>query len=230
MNFIAGADVRYLFVGKKKETGEPVDGVVEAAAEAGAIASLAEQGIVATKIKPDPKQARSIEPMPSRINNTPNANEFLPAISARSTEEKTVIIDRDKIRRNVAAAIDHALALSFARGEGAMQIRARVANAIHGLFKDYRNITSEPPVDHSGEMQSQIAKLSEVIARTEHMLTNWSKFGPPRHSGGEGGGKTKRSKKLERREEPDAVLREIFQANLALMKSIEQGLTQGKPA
>jgi hypothetical protein len=152
----------------------------------------------------------------------------LPAISSRSSEEKTVIIDRDKIRRNVAAAIDHALALSLARGEGAMQLRARVANAIHGLFKDYRNITSEPPVDHSGEMRDQIAKLGEAIARTESLLSNWSKFGPPRHS--DGGGKTKRSKKQDRREEPDAVLREIFQANLALMKSIEQGLTQGKSA
>lgn len=228
MNFLAGADVRYLFVGKKKETGEPVDGHVDAAAEDGAIASLAEQGIVATKIKPDPKQARSTEPMPA---NNRNAAEFLPAISSRSSEDKTVILDRDKIRRNVAAAIDHALALSFARGEGAMQIRARVANAIHGLFKDYRNITSEPQVDHTGEMQGQMLKLSEGIARMEQMLANWSKFGPPRRSGGDdGGGKTKRSKKLPAREAPDEVLREIFQANLALMKSIEQGLTQGKPA
>lgn len=229
MNFLAGAEVRYLFVGKKKETGEPVDGHVDATAEASAIATLAEQGIVATRIKPDPRQARSSEPMPSRTNNNSNPNQVLPTISARSSEDKTVIIDRDKIRRNVAAAIDHALALSFARGEGAMQIRARVANAIHGLFKDYRNITSEPPVDHTSEMQAQIAKLSEVIARTEHMLANWSKFGPPRYSDG-GGGKTKRGRKVERREEPDAVLREIFQANLALMKSIEQGLTQGKTA
>jgi hypothetical protein len=225
MNFLAGADVRYLFVGKKKETGEPVDGHVDAAAVDGAIASLAEQGIVATKIKPDPLQARSAEPMPA-LNR--NSNDLLPAISARSSEDKTVILDRDKIRRNVAAAIDHALALSFARGEGAMQIRARVANAIHGLFKDYRNITSEPQVDHSGEMTGQISKLSEGIARMEQMLANWSKFGPPRHSSGEG--KTKRSKKLPEREAPDEVLREIFQANLALMKSIEQGLTQNKSA
>ena len=228
MNFLAGADVRYLFVGRKKDSGEPVDGHVEASAPESAMESLAEQGIVATKIKPDPAQTRSTEPMPAITNRNPN--EFLPAISSRNNEDKTVIIDRDKIRRNVAAAIDHALALSFARGEGAMQIRARVANAIHGMFKDYRNITSEPQVDHSGEMQSQISKLAEVISRTEHMLTNWSKFGPPRHSGGEGGGKTKRSKKLAAREGPDEVLREIFQANLALMKSIEQGLTQNKTA
>ena len=226
MNFLAGADVRYLFVGKKKETGEPVDGHVDAAAEDGAIASLAEQGIVATKIKPDPTQARSTEPMPT---SNRNPNDYLPAISGRSSEDKTVILDRDKIRRNVAAAIDHALALSFARGEGAMQIRARVANAIHGLFKDYRNITSEPQVDHSAEMQGQMANLSQGIARMEQMLANWSKFGPPRGSGG-GEGKTKRSKKLPAREAPDEVLREIFQANLALMKSIEQGLTQNKSA
>lgn len=226
MNFLAGEDVRYLFVGRKKETGEPVDGHIDASAEDGAVATLAEQGIVATKIKPDPSQTRSIEPMPG--NNSRNPNEsFLPALSARREEDKAVIIDRDKIRRNVAAAIDHALALSFARGEGAMQIRARVANAIHGLFKDYRNITSEPQVDHSAEMQDQIGKLQEVILRTEQMLTNWSKFGPPRR-GDDGGGKTKRSKKQAAREAPDEVLREIFQANLQLMKSIEQGLTGGK--
>jgi hypothetical protein len=226
MNFLAGADVRYLFVGRKKETGEPVDGHIDAPAEAGAVATLAEQGIVATKIKPDPAQSRQIEPMPANNRNT--NQQFLPALSTKRDEDKTVVIDRDKIRRNVAAAIDHALALSFARGEGAMQIRARVANAIHGLFKDYRNITSEPPVDRSGEMQDQIGKLQEVILRTEQMLTNWSKFGPPRGGGG-GGGSTKRSKKLPDREAPDDVLREIFQANLQLMKSIEQGLTGGKP-
>jgi hypothetical protein len=226
MNFLAGADVRYLFVGRKQETGEPVDGHVDAAAEDRAVAALAEQGIVATKIKPDPTQARSTEPMPG---NNSRKTEFLPAISSRTEEDKTVILDRDKIRRNVAAAIDHALALSFARGEGAMQIRARVANAIHGLFKDYRNITSEPPADHSGEMKSQIAQLAEVIQRTEHMLTNWSKFGPPARGGGGAGG-TKRSKKLPEREAPDEVLREIFQANLALMKSIEQGLTKNQSA
>jgi len=118
--------------------------------------------------------------------------------------------------------------MSFARGEGAMQIRARVANAIHGLFKDYRNITSEAPVDQSSLMAEQMAKLQDVIARTEKMLTSWSKYGPPRGGGGEGGGGKRRSSGSKMKRGPDEVLREIFQANLDLMKSIEAGLTQNK--
>ena len=73
------------------------------------------------------------------------------------------------------------------------------------------------------------SKLSDVIARTEKMLTSWSKYGPPRGGGGgEGGGKGKRHSKLARSHGPDEVLKEIFQANLDLMKSIEAGLIQNK--
>jgi len=220
-------DVRYLFVGKNRETGEPVDGHVDAASEAGVIESLAQQGIVATKVKADPSQQKQGARMspPAAATAKPHPNAFVPT---KREDETAVVMDRDKIRRNVAAALDHALAMSFARGEGAMQIRARVANAIHGLFKDYRNITSEAPVDHSSAMEEQLGKLQDVIARTEKMLTSWSKYGPPRGGGGEGGGKGKRHSKLARSHGPDEVLKEIFQANLQLMKSIEAGLIQNK--
>jgi len=219
--------VRYLFVGKNKATGEPVDGYVEAANEAGVVKSLADQGIVATKVKPDPAhQNQGAMMIPAAAAQPLSPNAFVPT---RREEDTTVVMDRDKIRRNVAAACDHALAMSFARGEGAMQIRARVANAIHGLFKDYRNITSEAPADHSSAMEEQLGKLQDVIQRTEKMLNSWSKYGPPRGGGGEGGGKGKaRHSKLSRSNGPDEVLKEIFQANLSLMKSIEAGLTQNK--
>ncbi len=224
-------DVRYLFIGKNKSTGEPVDGHVDATNEAKVLETLAQQGIVATKVKPDPSQSKQGAKMPSTAvapsasfkASAPNA--FVP--SPRE-EDVAVVLDRDKIRRNVAAALDHALAMSFARSEGPMQIRARVANAIHGLFKDYKNISSEAPVDHSGAMQDQLSKLSEAIARTEKMLSGWSKYGPPRGGGGGEGGGKKRHSKLARHEGPDAVLKEIFQANLDLMRSIEAGLTQNK--
>lgn len=233
MSIAVGEDVRFLFIGRRKETGEPVDGHIDADAPDGAVRSLAEQGIVATKIKPDPGPSNhsdrlsALAPRPSGNAN----NRFVPSPKTEHREEdKAVVIDRDKIRRNVAASIDHALATSFARGEGPMQIRARVANAIHGLFKDYRHITSEQPVDHSGEMQEQITKLQEMIQRTEKMLSTWSKFGPPRGGGGEGGGTKNRHKpRKSKQKEEDVVLREIFQANLDLMRSIEAGLTQGKP-
>jgi len=223
-------DVRYLFIGKNKSTGEPVDGHVEAANEAKVVETLAQQGITATKVKADPSQSKQGAKMSSVAVPVapakPAANAFVPT---PREEDVTVVLDRDKIRRNVAAARDHALAMSFARGESAMQIRARVANAIHGLFKDYRNITSEAPVDHSSAMEQQLSKLSDVIARTEKMLTSWSKYGPPRGGGGgEGGGKGKRHSKLARSHGPDEVLKEIFQANLDLMKSIEAGLIQNK--
>ncbi|HSH95216.1 MAG TPA: hypothetical protein VK968_13775 [Roseimicrobium sp.] len=220
-------DVRYLFVGKNKQTGEPVDGHIDADSEAGVVKNLADQGIVATKVKLDPRQSKQEADLPATAPKAANA--FVPRPAAdRRDEDKVVVMDRDKIRRNVAAALDHALAMSFARNDGPMQIRARVANAIHGLFKDYRNITSEAPVDHSGAMEEQLGKLQDVIARTEKMLTSWSKYGPPRGGGGggEGGGK-RRSSKM-KREGPDEVLREIFQANLQLMKSIEAGLSQNK--
>lgn len=221
-------DVRYLFVGRNKQTGEPVDGHMDASNEAVVVRALADQGIVATKVKPDPAQQIQGAKMPPAAIAKSSAASYQPK-PVQSNEEATVI-DRDKIRRNVAAALDHALAMSFARGEGAMQIRARVANAIHGLFKDYRNITSEAPVDHSQVVAEQMAKLQDVIARTEKMLTSWSKFGPPRggDAGGGGSGKGKRHSKLARSHGPDEVLKEIFQANLDLMKSIEAGLMGNK--
>lgn len=226
-------DVRYLFIGKNQSTGEPVDGHVEAANEAKVVETLARQGIVASKVKPDPSQPKQGAKMSS--NAVAPGTPFKPSapgafVPKPREEDAAVVLDRDKIRRNVAAALDHALAMSFARSEGPMQIRARVANAIHGLFKDYKNISSEAPVDHSGAMQEQLSKLSDVIARTEKMLSGWSKYGPPRGGRGgsdEGGGK-KRHSKLARREGPDEVLKEIFQANLDLMKSIEAGLAQNK--
>ncbi|CAN5529131.1 hypothetical protein BH10PLA1_BH10PLA1_04490 [soil metagenome] len=220
--------VRYLWIGRNKQTGEPIDGHIEAESEDGAIRALAAQGIVATKIRLDPSHAKQGDKMNATATRA-SSKPFVPSpASDRHDEDKTMVMDRDKIRRNVAAALDHALAMSFARGEGAMQIRARVANAIHGLFKDYRNITSEAPVDQSGMMAEQMAKLQDVIARTEKMLTSWSKYGPPRGGDGGGGKGGKRHSKLSRSHGPDEVLKEIFQANLQLMKSIEAGLTQNK--
>ncbi len=222
-------DVRFLFVGRNKHTGEPVDGHMDASSEANVVRALSDQGIVVTKVKPDPAQQPQVAKVsPPAVVKKASNTAYQP--KSQPTGEDAVVIDRDKIRRNVAAALDHALAMSFARGEGAMQIRARVANAIHGLFKDYRNITSEAPVDNSALMSEQMAKLQDVIARTEKMLTSWSKYGPPRGGGGEGGsGKGKRHSKLSRAHGPDEVLKEIFQANLDLMKSIEAGLIGNKP-
>ncbi len=224
MSIAAGGDVRFLFIGKRKETSEPVDGYIEAVAEEAARQALDDQGIIPTKIKLDASPAPLAKNPASALPAKNNGSAI--QLPARRNEERVTVIDRDKIRRNTAAIIDQALAMSFARGEGPMQIRARVAHAIHHLFKDFRNIASDQPVDRSAEMVEQISKLQEMIQRTESLLTQWSKFGPPRGGGGDGGGggKNRHKPRKSRAKEEDAVLREIFQANLDLMKSIEAGL------
>ncbi|HEV2689203.1 MAG TPA: hypothetical protein VGV35_11635, partial [Bryobacteraceae bacterium] len=65
------------------------------------------------------------------------------ALTERYRGKKVWVIDRDKIRRNVARVVDTAIAQSLTDDEGGAATRSRVAEAINELFKDTRNLTSQ---------------------------------------------------------------------------------------
>jgi hypothetical protein len=144
--------VRYLFRGLIRETGRPVEGHVEAATEEDGFHALAENGVVTESLIPDPKPLNLNDELPkapqfadaleSAFDSSSSQVDF-DALTERYQGKKVWVIDRDKIRRRVAQVIDAALALSALHGEGHGEVRARINNALEGMFSDNRNLATE---------------------------------------------------------------------------------------
>ena len=144
--------MRYLFRGLIRETGRPVEGHVEAATEADACTALSDNGVVTETLTPDPKPLNLNDELPkapefadaleSAFDSSSSQVDF-DALTERYHGKKVWVIDRDKIRRRVAQVIDAALALSALHGEGHGQTRARINNALEGMFSDNRNLATE---------------------------------------------------------------------------------------
>jgi hypothetical protein len=148
--------VRYLFRGLIRDTGGPVEGHVEAAAEEDAYEALSENGVVTESLIPDPKPLNLNEELPtspefadaleSAFDSSSSQVDF-DALSERYQGKKVWVIDRDKIRRRVAQVVDAALALAQQHGEASGKARERVQNAIQGLFNDTRNLATQRNAD-----------------------------------------------------------------------------------
>jgi hypothetical protein len=129
-----------------------VEGHVEASTEAEACTALAQNGVVTESLVPDPKPLNLNDELPkapefadaleSAFDSSSSQVDF-DALTERYHGKKVWVIDRDKIRRRTAQVIDAALALSALHGEGHGQVRARINNALEGMFADNRNLATE---------------------------------------------------------------------------------------
>ena len=148
--------MRYLFRGLIRETARPVEGHVEANTEADACHALSENGVVTESLVPDPKPLNLNDELPkapqfadaleSAFDSSSSQVDF-DALTERYHGKKVWVIDRDKIRRRTAQVIDAALALSALHGETHDRTRARINNALEGMFSDNRNLATERNAD-----------------------------------------------------------------------------------
>ena len=103
----------------------------------------------------------------SALNSSSSQIEF-DALTQRFRGKKVWVIDRDKIKRNVASVVDQAISKSLENAEDAADTRKSVAEAIEKLFKDNRNITS-PQGSGSGSggknLDAQIDRTAAAVAK-----------------------------------------------------------------
>lgn len=220
--------MRYRFRGAIRETGKPVDGHVEAEAEEAAFNALAENGIVTEALFADPKTNNFLgrqqqkpkdeftDALDSAFDSSATQIPF-DALTDRFKGKSVWVIDREKIRRRVAQVVDLAIAQSQQASEGSIQTRARVAQAIEGLFRDNRNITTEASKS-SAALEQQIARLGNVIKQAEGVLAQMkvaiARGGSWGGGGGDGG--RRHARRSTRDEAPNKVLFEILKTNLEL--------------
>lgn len=145
------------------------------------------------------------------------------ALTERYRGKKVWVIDRDKIRRNVARVVDQALSQSMGKDESSIATRERVADAINELFKDTRNLTSQHTATNAS-LDKQIGRLAGVIKQFESALTMMQSAIRNIGSGGGGGYAPRRGRgqPAPGGNEQNAVLLEIFKTNLDLLRGMEE--------
>ena len=145
------------------------------------------------------------------------------ALTERYRGKKVWVIDRDKIRRNVARVVDQALSQSMGKDENSTATRERVADAINELFKDTRNLTSQHTTTNAS-LDKQIGRLAGVIKQFESALTMMQSAIRNIGSGGGGGYAPRRGRgqPAPGGNEQNAVLLEIFKTNLDLLRGMEE--------
>jgi hypothetical protein len=145
------------------------------------------------------------------------------ALTDRYRGKKVWVIDRDKIRRNVARVVDTAIAQSLVNDEGSTATRERVADAINELFKDTRNLTSQHSATNTS-LEKQIGRLAGIIKQFEGSLASMQAAIRNIGSGGGGGVGPRRHRgdMGVQKQEQNAVLLEIFKTNLDLLRGMEE--------
>lgn len=183
----------------------------------------------------------------SALNSSSSQIEF-DALTQHFRGKKVWVIDRDKIKRNVARVVDQAITQSLRSSDNAEDIRKTVGDAIEKLFKDNRNITSPQgqaaPAAASGagvvvntkNLDAQIDRLSTVIKNFENSLASMQMAIRNMGSGGGGGGFVPRRNIGQAqggpglREEQNAVLMEIFKTNMDLLRNMEDEMRSANTA
>jgi hypothetical protein len=135
-----------------RDTGQPVEGHIEANDVDIAYDMLSGHGVVASSVIPDPKPLNIHEELPdapeladaleSAMDSSSSQVNF-DDIAEQYKGKKVWVIDRDKIRRRVAQVVDTAFHLATTSGENHTQTQERIRSALHGLFNDNRNLASE---------------------------------------------------------------------------------------
>jgi hypothetical protein len=242
--------VRFLFRGLYRDSGQPVEGHVEALGTDAAYDVLSENGIVTESLREDPRSlnvSSSVDPISEFENALESAldssSSQIPfdALSERYRGKKVWVIDREKIRQRVAQVVDTTLAASEANSESGSAARERVANAISGLFHDNRNIASQRSADSVAGMNvagatatatpqnpdalaEQIGRLNGVVEQAERMIAAMS---AALRNAASGGGPRRHALAPVRTGpsvnlEQSSALHEIFQSNLELRRQMNQ--------
>jgi hypothetical protein len=223
---------------------------VEAPGSESAYHILGENGIVTESLREDPKAL-------NLSANTPTLPQFADALESaldssssqvafddlteRYRGKKVWVIDRDKIRHRIAQVVDSALEMSEANLEEGTTTRQRVANAIHGLFTETRNIATEHHADivekmraagsdaglganssqaalRSDALEVQIDRLTDVVRQAEGLVAAMA--AALRNIGSLGTGRRRMVAEPSTDPEQNEVLLEIFRSNLELRHAI----------
>src|SRR5688572_27474572 len=129
--------------------------------------------------------AQTAQPLSSAIDSAlDTAASQIPfdRIADRYKGKNVWVLDRDKIRNRVAQVVDQAISqatngMSMAGAGGGginiNELRATVNEAIGGLFKDNRNLTS--PADKAGgdsnrNLEHVVKRLEAMVQRQESLL------------------------------------------------------------
>lgn len=158
------------------------------------------------------------------------------AVAQRYRGKSVWVIDRDKIRRQVAMIVDQALKSVEEKQENRYDgdhVRETVAAAIKEMFKDNRNIASpQAPgqaragpvgtVTSSPQLEAQIDRMEQFLSRAETVLTQLLVAAKRIAAGGGGGFAPRRMGHIPkpRSEEQNEVLLEIFKSNVKLRQNI----------
>ena len=224
--------MRYRFKGFVRTTGQPVEGHAHGQTPDDALQSLSEHGIVTESLREEPETAAPLagpaHPLRSAVDSALDiASQQVPfdELANKFKGKNVWVLDRDKIRRRVAQVVDNALrdALVQHGGDtagGMTGVREQVAEAISGLFKDNRNLTSQVS-NTSMQLEHQIKRIEMITRRAEAVLAQMTiaigKIGSGGWGGGGGGmGPRRYATGSEPRNEQNAVLLEIFKENLRL--------------
>lgn len=232
--------MRYRFKGIVRSTGQFVEGHAHGDTPDEAYNALSEHGIVTEGLVPDPEAINlnaAAQPFSSAIDSaldTAASQVPFDALADKFKGKQVWVLDRDKIRKRVSQVVDSALTQAIQNapqgggGLNAMDVRHQVAEAISGLFKDNRNLTSQV----SGSTQaldSQLKRLEAFVGRAESLLAQMtvaiSRIGSGGYGGGGGGGTRRGGISKGGGGEQNAVLLEIFKENLKL-----RGISIDEPA
>jgi hypothetical protein len=143
-------------------------------------------------------------------------------VAKRYTGKNVWVLDRDKIRKRVAQVVDQAIrdSLGDSGSFGSLNVsdlRKQVADAIGGLFKDNRNLTSQVS-NTSVHLDQQVKRIETMVHRAESVLAQMtvaiSRMGS--FSGGSASAGPRRLVTSAPHNEQNAVLLEIFKENLRL--------------
>jgi hypothetical protein len=220
--------VRYRFKGIIRTTGQSVEGHAHGETPEEAYAALSEHGIVTESLREEPEALnlanQPAQPLTSAIDSaldTAAAQVPFDEVAKQYKGKSVWVIDRDKIRKRVAQVVDSALRDALRGNTGqldANELRQSVADAIGGLFKDNRNLTSQVS-DNAMKMDHQVRRIEQMVQRAESVLAQMtiaiSRMGAGGYGGG-GGGPRRFTTAGGGGNAQNAVLLEIFKENLRL--------------
>jgi len=169
--------VRYRFKGIVRSTGQTVEGHAHGESPEDALQALSEHGIVTESLREEPEPLNlnaEAQPLSSAIDSaldTAASQVPFDSIEKKFKGKNVWVLDRDKIRKRVAQVVDQAIRNSLGdSGQfGALDVqglRKQVADAIGGLFKDNRNLTSQVS-NTSVHLEHQVLRIESMVRRAE---------------------------------------------------------------
>ena len=174
--------------------------------------------------------AQSADPVERALAAASQAVSF-DAVAQRYRGKSVWVIDRDKIRRQVAVIVDQALKEIESKQQNRYdgdQVRETVATALKQMFKDNRNIASpqspqpQGVVGSSPQLEAQIDRMEQFLSRAETVLTQLLVAAKRIAAGGYGGFAPRRMGHIPRggADEQNEVLLEIFKSNVKLRQNL----------